>query len=86
MKEIEFKRLLRSGRQAYIKAVKIEEKIFAELDKDMELRKINLDEIVTNAPNADNMLEAIYCYLHYGEYDIDSLLNDLFMNVNDMFI
>jgi hypothetical protein len=41
------------------------------------LADLPVEEIPTNAYNADNLQEAITCYLSYGEYDIDSLMAEI---------
>lgn len=38
---------------------------------------INLDSI-TDAPNADNLSDAINCYITYGEYTIDRLMDEIY--------
>lgn len=38
---------------------------------------IDLDS-VTNAPNADNLSDAINCYITYGEYTIDKLIDEIY--------
>ena len=79
MTKSEFKRLLERGRKAYIKADSIAQELFDKLEEDMGLREIILDDIPSNSPNTDNISEAICCYMQYGEYDADSLWNDLMM-------
>ena len=82
MTKSEFKRILKKGRNAYIKADRITQELFDKLEDDMGLREIILDDIPSNAENADNITDAICGYLQYGEYDADSLWNDLIMGDN----
>lgn len=82
MTKSEFKRILQRGRNAYIKAEKITQELFDKLEKDMGLREIILDDIPSNAENAENITEAICCYMQYGEYDADSLWEELIMGDN----
>lgn len=82
MTKSEFKKLLERGRKAYIKADTITQELFDKLEKDMGLREIILDDIPSNTENADNISDAICGYLQYGEYDSDSLWEDLIMGDN----
>ena len=75
MKKSEFKRLLESGRKAHIKAEQAEKRVIDCISS--VLGDISLDEIPSAAENADNLEEAIYCYMQYGEYDTDSLWDEL---------
>lgn len=45
----------------------------------MGLRTSILSDIPSNAENADNLEEAIHCYMQYGEYDPDLLWDELIM-------
>lgn len=76
MTKSEFKRILQRGRNANIKANEITQKLFDELENDMGFI---LDDIPSNAENADNIAEAICCYMQYGEYDADLLWEELIM-------
>ena len=38
---------------------------------------VNLAEIPTEAENADNLEQAISCYVQYGEYDIEKLVDEI---------
>ena len=43
------------------------------------LNECNVDlDSVTNAPNADNLSDAINCYINYGEYTIDRLIDEIY--------
>lgn len=38
---------------------------------------VDLEDIATGAENADNLEEAICCYIDYGEYTIDELIAEI---------
>lgn len=82
MTKSEFKKILERGRKAYVKADMIMQELFYKLENNMELRGCILEDIPSNAENADNISDAICSYLQYGEYDADSLWNDLILGVN----
>lgn len=79
MTKSEFKKFLERGRKARIKADLITQELFNKLDEDMGLRHSILSDIPSNAENADNLEEAIQCYMQYGEYDPDLLWDELIM-------
>ena len=79
MTKSEFKKLLERGRKAHIKAELITNELFDKLEQDMGLRTSILSDIPSNAENADNLKEAIQCYMQYGEYDSDLLWDELIM-------
>ena len=79
MTKTEFKKLLERGRKAYIKADEITQELFNKLEEDMGLRNSVLSDIPSNAENADNLEEAIQCYMQYGEYNPDELWDELLM-------
>ena len=79
MTKSEFKKLLERGRKAHIKAELITNELFDKLEQDMGLRTSILSDIPSNAENADNLEEAIQCYMQYGEYDPDLLWDELIM-------
>lgn len=76
----EFKLKIRQVRNAYIRAKNKEDELYDLIDN--EYHSIDLSDIPTNAENASNLHEAISCYLSYGEYDIDSLWEELQMGYN----
>lgn len=39
---------------------------------------IDLSKCPTNAENADNLEEAVLCYIHYGEFSFDGLANEIY--------
>ena len=79
MTKSEFKKLLERSRKAHIKAELITNELFDKLEQDMGLRISVLSDIPSNAENADNLEEAIQCYMQYGEYDPDLLWDELIM-------
>ena len=79
MTKSEFKKLLERGRKAHIKAELITNELFDKLEQDMGLRTSILSDIPSNSENADNLKEAIQCYMQYGEYDPDLLWDELIM-------
>lgn len=38
---------------------------------------IDSDNVKTDAENADNLRDAISCYVQYGEYSIDGLMKEI---------
>jgi len=79
MTKTEFKKLLERGRKAYIKAESITRELFNNLEEDIRLRNCVLSDIPSNAENANNLEEAIQCYMQYGEYNPDELWEELKM-------
>lgn len=82
MTKSEFKRILQKGRNAYVKVNKITQELFDKLDEDMGLRESILMDVPSNAENAENITEAIQCYMQFGEYDVDLLWEELIMGYN----
>lgn len=76
----EFKLKIRQVRNAYIRAKNKEDELYDLIDN--EHHSLDLSDIPTNAENASNLHEAISCYLSYGEYDVDSLWEELQMGYN----
>lgn len=72
IKKIIIRKSLQRVRQKYIEAEK-------ELNNLYDfLSDINVDlEVATDAENADTLEEAIYCFVQYGEYNIDGILKEL---------
>ena len=80
MNKSEFKRILESGRNAYLQANNLQCKIVDRLENDYE--NINFDEVLTNAENSDNVMDAISCYMQFGEYSIDEIWEEIKNEVN----
>ena len=74
IKEIE------KARQYAIKSQKQTDKVFNELDK----LDIDLDEIPSEAENADNLSDAISCYIDYGEFGIENIREELLKALDQM--
>lgn len=68
---------MRSARSAFMRAAKKESEIFDLIDDTFDY--MDLESVPSDAENADNLHEAISCYLQYGEYDVDSLWHELIM-------
>lgn len=67
-------RSLRAGLSLYERISNIESNI------ETALRNIGISDasaIPTKAENADNLRDAISCYMQYGEYDVDSLIDEI---------
>jgi hypothetical protein len=75
MNKSEFIRLMNSARGAYIRAESKEQQIFEKLEETFP--RLYLDNYVTNAEDADNIQEAISCYLQYGEYSAEEIWNEI---------
>ena len=76
----EFKLKMRKARNAFIRAKNEEDELYDLIDS--EYNHLDLSHIPSNAENADNLYEAISCYLSYGEYNIDSLWEELQLGLN----
>lgn len=76
----EFKLKMRKARNAFIRAKNKEDELYDLIDS--EYNYLDLSHIPSNAENADNLYEAISCYLSYGEYNIDSLWEELQLGLN----
>lgn len=77
----EFKKRMKSARNSYVRAeVKMNELL--SLVKS-EFPNIELEEIGTTAENADNVEEAICCYLHYGESSPEEIWDDILLGQLD---
>lgn len=79
MTKNEFKKILERGRNANLKAERITNELFEKIERDLGIRSNVLSDIPTNSENALNLEEALQCYMRYGEYDIDSLWEELIM-------
>lgn len=76
----EFKLKMRKARNAFIRAQNKEDEIYRLIDS--EYNNLDLSRIPSKAENADNLYEAISCYLSYGEYNIDLLWEELQFGLN----
>lgn len=69
---MELKKLLQTARKAEQKATEAHNAVYAAL-YDM---CIDLD-VPSSAENAENLGDAVSCYIHYGEYSLKSLLKEI---------
>lgn len=70
---MEFEIALKSARRKSKTAQKAERLVFTLLD-DM---CIDADRIPSEAENADNLADAITCYLQYGEFSLSKLMREI---------
>lgn len=82
MTKSEFKKYIERGRNAYIKANAITVELFNKIENDFFAGEPILEDIPCNSENSDNISDAICCYLQYGEYDPDSIWDDLIEEVH----
>lgn len=68
-----FEKALKETKRKYEAAALAEQELFKILD-DMG---IDAQEIETSAENADNLHEAITCYLSYNEYSVNGIMEEL---------
>lgn len=72
-KFILLQKCIETAKELQDKATEAEDLIFKALDDlGVDSAKHN-----TAAENASNLLEAISCYIHYGEYSIDGLMKEI---------
>lgn len=72
-KSILLRKGIETAKELQDKATEAEDLIFKALDDlGVDSAKHN-----TAAENASNLLEAISCYIHYGEYSIDGLMKEI---------
>ena len=77
MNRSEFIRTMNSARNSFVKAQEKEQKIFDELEESFP--RLDLSKCITNAENADNVQEAIACFLQYGEYTPEEIWEEIKM-------
>lgn len=75
MTKSEFKKLMERSRNYAIKMQETSALIREQIEETFE--GVVLCEADTNSYNAENLEQAIECYIQYGEYDIDSLWQEL---------
>ena len=68
-----FEKLLRRGKVMYNRAQTAETAIFTALE-DM---CIDGESVSTGAENANNLCEAICCFLHHNEYSINGIMKEV---------
>lgn len=81
MTKSEFRKLMERSRNYAIKMKETTELLCEKIQETFP--DLELDEVETGSYNAEDLEQAIECYIQYGEYDIDSLwkeLNDAYNN------
>lgn len=81
MTKSEFRKLMERSRNYAIKMKETTELLREKIQETFP--NLELDEVETGSCNAEDLEQAIECYIQYGEYDIDSLwkeLNDAYNN------
>lgn len=73
----ELKKLISKARNIEIKKIEIIKEIFRILDD----KEINL-EYETEAENAEDLGQAISCYIDFGEYDINSIFKEIMKQID----
>ena len=69
---MEIKKLIQKAKRAYEKAQAAEAALYKAVDD------LCLDlEVPTEAENAENLDQAISCYLHYEEFSLEGLLSEI---------
>lgn len=70
-----FKKLIETSRNYAVMLQKTSALLRNEIEE--AFPDVELCEVDTNSFNAENLEQAIECYIQYGEYDIDSLWEEL---------
>jgi hypothetical protein len=68
--ENKIRRMIVSARKYSVISEEFKAQLFDFIDLD-------LGDCETSSYNASNLQEAICCYIDYGEYDVDSLINEI---------
>lgn len=55
-----------------------------ECDFNKIIGKIMEQDVTTNAENADNLEQAVNCYVQYGEYNLKELVSEIMKQYNEM--
>lgn len=69
---LELKTLIKKARRAFQKAAEAHMAVFEALE-DM---RVDID-VPSVAENADNLRDAISCYIQYGEFGLENLLSEI---------
>lgn len=77
MTKSEFIRKIESAKKAYDKAQEKEQQLFNALAE--QFPRMDLENCVSNAENADNVKDAITCYLQCGEYVPEMIWDEIIM-------
>lgn len=74
---IDYKKLRSLIEDARKKQVIAQNALGSVMDAIEDIGVIDLSRFETKAENADNLEEAIYCYIQYGEFDVDSIIEEV---------
>ena len=74
---IDYKKLRSLIEDARKKQVTAQNALGSVMDAIEDMGVIDLSRFETKAENADNLEEAIYCYVQYGEFDVDSIIEEI---------
>lgn len=75
--DIRFKLIRKNIVDARNKEQEKQRSVFEIFDNLLYLGINDWNDISSNAPNADNLSDAITCYIDYGEYDIQSIMDEI---------
>ena len=74
---IDYKKLCSLIEDAREKQIIAQNAIGSVMDAIEDIGIVDLSRFKTQAENADNLEEAIYCYIQYGEFDVDSIIKEI---------
>lgn len=74
---IDYKKLRSLIEDARKKQVAAQKALGSVMDSIENMGVVDLSRFETRAENADNLEEAIYCYIQYGEFDVDSIIKEI---------
>lgn len=74
---IDYKKLRSLIEDARKKQVIAQNALGSAMDAIEDMGVIDLSRFETKAENANNLEEAIYCYIQYGEFDVDSIIEEV---------
>ncbi len=74
---IDYKKLRSLIEDARKKQVAVQNALGSVIDAIEDMGVVDLSRFETKAENTDNLEEAIYCYIQYGEFDVDSIIEEV---------
>lgn len=74
---IDYKKLRSLIEDARKKQVAVQNALGSVIDAIEDMGVVDLSRFETKAGNANNLEEAIYCYIQYGEFDVDSIIEEV---------
>lgn len=74
---IDYKKLRSLIEDARKKQVAVQNALGSVIDAIEDMGVVDLSRFETKAENANNLEEAIYCYIQYGEFDVDSIIEEV---------